>query len=182
VVDVRDPADFAEAHLAGSVNVPLASEFKAWAGALLEPEAPLVIVADPGREDEATRRFGRIGLNQVSGYLMDGMQACEERPDLVRKAPRLTRPALEALRASGNRPVVVDVETSGRKRADADLHIPLEELWGRTDEIPEGPMIVLQDEDAFRSSAGASLIRGRGRERVTDLVGGLAAWAGKGWR
>lgn len=176
LVDVRGLADFAGAHLAGSVNIPLEADFESWAGSILEPETPLILVAEPGSEAEAARRFGRIGLTQVCGYLRDGMQACEDRPDLVRKGPRLTRPALEELKASGDRPVVVDVGTDRRRTPAADLRIPLEELWGRTPEIPDGSLIVIRDEDPFRASAGASLVRGAGRERVSHLVRGSSAW------
>lgn len=172
IVDVRDPADFAGAHLSGSVNVPLSSAFESWAGAVLGPECPLVIVADPGEEQPAARRLARIGFDQVCGYLRDGMQACEERHDLVRKGVRLTVPALEEMKASGDPPLVLDTGPLGRKRAGADLAIPLEELWGRVQEIPDGPRVVVRDDDPFRVSAGASLLRANGRERIYSLIGG----------
>src|SRR5205807_6764344 len=52
VLDSRDPADFAGAHLAGSVNVSLGGSYATWAGTVLDREQRLVIVADPGREGE----------------------------------------------------------------------------------------------------------------------------------
>src|SRR5204862_2730703 len=50
ILDTRDPADFAAAHLAGSVNIGLAGQFATWAGTVLNHDDPIVIVADPGRE------------------------------------------------------------------------------------------------------------------------------------
>jgi len=175
LVDVRDPADFAGAHLEGSVNVPLASEFESWAGAFLGPDEPLVIISDPGGEGEAAWRLRRIGLEQVAGCLRDGMLACEGHPALVRKGTRITPPALAARLESGDRPFVVDVGDGGSRPSGTDLHVPLEDLCGRADDIPRGPLVVVRDADPFRSSAAASLLRGMGRERVADLLGGRAS-------
>ena len=83
LLDVRDPADFAGAHLAGSVNIGLGGSYATWAGTVLDRERPLVIVADPGREQEAALRLGRIGFDNVAGFLDGGMQAVDARPDLL---------------------------------------------------------------------------------------------------
>jgi rhodanese-related sulfurtransferase len=66
VVDVRDPNEWAEAHLAGSIDIGLGGQFATWAGTLLERDRPIVLVAEPGRETEAATRLGRIGFDQCS--------------------------------------------------------------------------------------------------------------------
>src|SRR5712691_10236081 len=38
VLDTRDPADFAAAHLAGSLNVGLGGQYATWAGTILSRE------------------------------------------------------------------------------------------------------------------------------------------------
>jgi len=53
VLDVRDPADFAREHLAGSINIGLNGNLATWAGTILAPEVSIVLIADPGREWEA---------------------------------------------------------------------------------------------------------------------------------
>jgi rhodanese-related sulfurtransferase len=67
VLDVRDPADFEGAHLAGSINVGLGGAYATWAGTILERETPIVLIAEPGRETEAAMRLGRIGFDSVAG-------------------------------------------------------------------------------------------------------------------
>src|SRR4029453_1764097 len=62
LLDTRDPADFAGAHIAGSLNVGLSGAYATWAGTILDSERPVVVVADPGREQEASMRLGRIGF------------------------------------------------------------------------------------------------------------------------
>ncbi len=78
VLDVRDPDDYAASHLAGSTNISLKSRFASWAGALLTPARPIVIVAAPGSEPEAAVRLGRIGFDNVLGYLAGGVDAARE--------------------------------------------------------------------------------------------------------
>src|SRR5205085_5662043 len=90
VLDSRDPADFAGAHLAGSVNVGLGGSYATWAGTVLDRERRLLIVADPGRETEAAMRIGRIGFDNVAGFLEGGMQTLEMRPELVERIERIT--------------------------------------------------------------------------------------------
>ncbi len=101
MLDVRDPAEYAKGHLAGSINIGLGGQFATWAGTLLDRAKPIVIIAEPGREQEAALRLGRIGFDHVKGYLEGGMQALAERPDLV--WPTGPRNAANSLRSPKTR-------------------------------------------------------------------------------
>src|SRR6202161_3153215 len=59
LLDVRDAAEYANGHLAGSINIGLSGQFATWAGTLLDRAKPIAIIAEPGREHEATVRLGR---------------------------------------------------------------------------------------------------------------------------
>ncbi|HYM92048.1 MAG TPA: MBL fold metallo-hydrolase [bacterium] len=180
LLDARDPADFAGAHLLGSVNIGLGGQYATWAGTLLDRERPIVIVAGRGREGEAAMRLGRIGFDHVAGYLGDGMEATELHRDLVRRLPRVTAPALAELLASADPPVVLDVRTTSERDADkipGSLHIPLQHLLDRIAEVPQGPRtVVVYCATGYRSSIAASLLEQHGVPDVADLVGGMAAW------
>ena len=67
VLDVRDAVEFAKGHLAGSINIGLGGQYATWAGTLLDRAKPIVIIAEPGREQEAALRLGRIGFDHVWG-------------------------------------------------------------------------------------------------------------------
>src|SRR5208282_3699129 len=106
VLDVRDAAEYAKGHLAGSLNIGLGGQYATWAGTVLDSARPIVIIAEPGREQEAAMRLGRIGFDRVSGYLKDGMGALASRPDLVRTTERVSAPMLEEELISANPPLV----------------------------------------------------------------------------
>jgi len=101
VLDVREPAEFAGAHLSGSINIGLGGKYATWCGTLLKPEEDIVIIAEPGREIEAATRLGRIGYDRVVGYLEGGMQPLESRAELVGRIERIAPARRSRLSMSG---------------------------------------------------------------------------------
>jgi len=179
-LDVRDPEDFAEAHLAGSISIGLDGRFATWAGTVLPVDAEIVLIAPAGREREAATRLGRIGFDRVRGYLSGGLDAV---PESRRRAVRRLDPVeLKAALAGTPAPVVLDVRQPGEHAAAAiegASLIPLTELPARLDDAPrpagEAPL-VLQCAAGYRSMIAASLLERAGREGLADLRGGMTAW------
>ncbi|MEU2242602.1 rhodanese-like domain-containing protein [Streptomyces sp. NPDC018338] len=181
VVDARDPQEFAVGHLRGAVNVPADGRFAEQAGTVLDPGDELLVIAPRNREAEVVTRLARIGLDRAVGYLRDPEDALEELADEVTPASRVTATHLRAALASGHPPVVVDVRTCGEREANGfiedALHIPLGELPLRTAELPADRPVVVHCAGGHRSSIAASVLRHRGFEDVSDVLGGYAAWA-----
>ena len=94
LVDTRDQAEFAGAHVRGAVNIGLGGSYATWCGTVLDPARPVVLIADPGREIEAAMRLGRIGFDSVAGYLAGGMQPLDDAPELVERLERITAGSL----------------------------------------------------------------------------------------
>ena len=101
VLDVREPADYAGAHICGSINIPLNGKYATWAGTLLDPDTDLVIVADPGGEEEAAVRLGRIGFDRVAGFLDGGMDTVGSRTELLCRTARIAAATLAEEAAEG---------------------------------------------------------------------------------
>jgi len=57
------------------------------------------------------------------------------------------------------------------------VHIPIEEIELRTDELNPEDEIVVYCHQGVRSAAVANFLRGLGFKSVTNLAGGLDAWA-----
>ncbi len=175
LLDARSAADFAGAHLPGALNVGLDGSYATWAGTLLDPERPLVLVVEPGREREAATRLGRIGFDNVVGYLDGGMLAAEARPDLLERTERITGAALVEQLADPEPPLVVDVRAESERGGGAvegSVGIPLTRLAERLEELPRDRALVVACSSGYRSSAAASLLQREGFGRVSDLVGG----------
>ena len=179
VVDTREGPDYAMAYVPGSLNIGLGGQYATWAGTLLDPSRPIVVIADPGREEESEMRLGRIGFDRVEGYLEGGIEAAESRPGLLERTDRITAVTVAEELESKTPPLVLDVRAPGeraQKRIDGSLHIPLSHLRDRLEEIPRDRAIVVHCATGYRSAIAASLLRQNGFEDVRDLVGGIAAW------
>lgn len=183
LVDVRDAADFEGAHLAGAINIGLKGKYATWCGSILSHDRPIVVIADPGSEEEAVTRLGRIGFDNVAGYLRDGMSALESRPELIRVISRITAPALAEQLTETPRPYVVDVRSKKEWQSGhlpGSHNIPLTHLRQRLGELPASEPIVVHCEGGYRSAIGTSLLAEAGRTNVSDLVGGIKAWVASG--
>jgi glyoxylase-like metal-dependent hydrolase (beta-lactamase superfamily II)/rhodanese-related sulfurtransferase len=179
ILDARDPADFAGAHLANTLNIGLGGRYASWAGTLLDQRRPIVIVAEPGREGEAALRLGRIGFDHVVGYLDSGMQALDGRPELVRRTDRTTAATLAEHLAAADPPTVVDVRTPAEwkdRRIAGSRNLPLNHLRADAARLPRERAIVVYCQTGYRSSIAASILEQEGFTRVMDLVGGFVAW------
>ena len=62
-------------------------------------------------------------------------------------------------------------------RLDNAVHIPIEEIELRTEELDPGGEIVVYCHQGVRSAAVAEYLRSLGFANVRNLVGGLDAWA-----
>jgi rhodanese-related sulfurtransferase/glyoxylase-like metal-dependent hydrolase (beta-lactamase superfamily II) len=179
VLDTREPEEFAAAHLTGSINIGLSGQYATWAGTILNREKPIVVIANPGRESESAVRLGRIGFDNVAGFLKDGMRAVEARPDLTKKSERIS-PALAAeILAGQDAPQLVDVRTPNerqQKLIEGSASVPLNRLAERTGELQKDHPVLVYCAGGYRSSIAASLLQRAGFEKVNEIAGGIAAW------
>jgi hydroxyacylglutathione hydrolase len=179
LLDTRGSARFEAAHLRGSLNVGLDGSYATWCGTVLDQERPIVLIAEPGREREAATRLGRIGFDSVAGYLDGGMEQLEGAPELVQRTERITAPMLAEALAGDAPPLVIDVRTEAEwreRRIGSAENIPLSRLPELLAELDTGRPAVTYCASGYRSAIAASLLRRADVTRISDLVGGMAAW------
>ncbi|MFE0193376.1 rhodanese-like domain-containing protein [Streptomyces sp. NPDC058989] len=104
LLDCRPLAAYTRAHLAGSLHTSLDTRFAEYAGSVVPPGTPIVLFADPGKEQEARLRLARIGYDRVLGHLPDPAavldRASASTSALVRHSRRI-RPEELPLEAGG---------------------------------------------------------------------------------
>jgi glyoxylase-like metal-dependent hydrolase (beta-lactamase superfamily II)/rhodanese-related sulfurtransferase len=177
ILDTREATEFAAAHLKGSLNVGLGGQYATWAGTVIDPKRPVIVVCDAGDELESEVRLGRIGFDNVAGYLEGGMTALADRPDLTVSTLRLS-PALAQEAIAAGHVVAVDVRTPterAQKRIPNSLHMPLSRLGEHSGELPTDRPLLVFCAGGYRSSIAASLLQARGFD-VREIAGGTAAW------
>ena len=179
VLDTRDPAEFAAAHLRGSINIGLVGQYATWVGTVLSHDQPIAIVADPGAESESALRLGRIGFDRVIGYLDGGLAGADSASARIDTTERVGADVAASRLASATPPTIVDVRSAperAQKRIAGSVHLPLNHLGKRLSEIPADRPVLLHCAGGYRSSIAASLLQRHGFTHVSELAGGIAAW------
>jgi len=179
LLDGRTPEEFAHGHLVGSINVGLEGRYAEFAGSVVPSDADIVLVVEPGFELEARNRLGRIGFDRVVGYVDNPMGVMTAAPELTQRASRLTVREFEQRRADIADVQIVDIRNPGEialGSVPGSSAIPVGQLPARVDELDPSAPTVVYCAGGYRSSVAASLLRLRGFDDVSDLVGGFGAW------
>ena len=75
ILDTRDPEVFAKGFIPNSINIGINGSFAPWVGALIpDIKQPILIVAEPGIEEEVVTRLARVGYDFAIGFLDGGFQ------------------------------------------------------------------------------------------------------------
>ena len=179
VLDTRDPAEFALGHLIGSINIGMTGRYAEFAGGIIQPGAPIVLVTDPGQATEAKNRLARIGFDHVVGALADPLAALAQHPDDVERSSRVDIAGLRQAQADHDDLQLVDIrqpgETEGGVIEGATL-IPLTQLNEKLASLDASKPTIVYCAGGFRSSIAASRLALAGFEDVSDLLGGYGAW------
>jgi len=179
ILDTRDPDEFGAAHVAGSINIGLGGQYATWAGTVLDRTHPIVIIADPGRENESAIRLGRIGFDHVAGYLQNGLHSLTSRPELIAFTERLNAPFAAELLSSSQPPLAIDVRAPRereQKHIGGSLGIPLNHLVENLKTLSKDRPLLIYCAGGYRSSIAASLLQSKGFNRVSEIAGGIAGW------
>ena len=166
LVDARDGASFAAAHVPGSLNVPLEESFASYVGWLVPFGAPVVLlVPDHGALVEASTQLFRIGYERLEGHLEGGMDAWRAAGLDVASYATLDLSELVAELARGEAGDVVDVRQTSEwdeGHLEASRHLFVGDLPGRIDEFDPKTTTTLICASGYRSAMAASVLDAAG--------------------
>ncbi len=179
VLDARDDMAFAAGHLRGSVNVGLGGRFAEYAGEVMAPQTPIVVVTPPGHEVEAKVRLARIGFDRVLGALEHPVDTFVDHPELIDTLSRLSSAALIERIETIDELVLIDVRNPGEVALGTIAGarpISLPALITQLGQLDRTAPTVVFCAGGYRSAIASSLLRANGFTDVSDLIGGYAAW------
>lgn len=179
VVDVRNDAAVEQGTMVGAYHVPLQGSFATWAGALLPLDQDIIVLADPGTEQEAVVRLLRVGLDRVRGFLAGGIDALRTHPELRQRTPQMSLDDLRQRLADNKATVVLDVRTPTEWAAghiEGALHIPLIELEKRVGEVPKDRDVAIVCRTSNRSASAVSVLRRAGLHNIVHVLEGMSKW------
>ena len=180
VLDTRPAAQYGAGHVPGSLNIGLSGQFASWAGALVSPKVPILLVAeDEEQVREARLRLSRVGIENVAGYLAGGLLEWHRAGLPLATTEQIGVEELDARIREGRAARVVDVRRPGEWQGGhvaAAMNVPLNTLEQHAVELPREEPLAVMCAGGFRSSIGTSILERQGFTKITNVVGGMAAW------
>lgn len=178
VLDVRAPESYGEGHLPGSINIGLQGQYASWAGTLLDPSVPIVLVAaEEQKASEALMRLARVGIESVAGWVP--IEAWKRAGESLSVVPQIEVEELRDRIRSADDLQVVDVRRVGEYAAGhvpGAVNVPLDTLEERIGELDRHKPIAAICEGGYRSSIGTSILERHGISPLVNVTGGTAAW------
>lgn len=180
VLDTRDSNTFSKAFIPNSINIGIDGNFAPWVGALIPGvDHPLLVVADPGREEEVITRLARVGFDNVIGYLAGGFEAWRRTEAEVDSIPSVSASDFARLPAN-KRANVIDVRKHSEYDSERLLesrNIPLEVLNRELAGISKHEPVYVHCAGGYRSMIACSMLKARGWNNLVDISGGFKALA-----
>jgi hydroxyacylglutathione hydrolase len=183
VVDLRDPGAFGAGHVRGSLGIGAGPSFLVWAPWIVSYEAPVLLVApDLTTARQAELELARVGIDDVRGCLLGGIEAWAKAGFPLETLPQITPGELAERLRSGEGVRVVDVRGPSewdQSHVPGAVHLPLPELARRTGEL-NGEPLALVCGSGYRSTVAASVLEREGFPGLHNVIGGMRAWSGEG--
>lgn len=175
VLDTRSPEEFAKGYIPNSINIGIDGNFAMWVGEMiLDLKQEILLVTEPGREEETMIRLSRVGYDNTIGYLEGGFENWKKAGKDIDIVNRIT--AAEFASKYAEKPLVIDV----RKKSEFDsehvidaVNIPLNQINNHLAEFPKNKPFILHCAGGYRSMIAASILKQRGWDNFVDVIGGF---------
>lgn len=179
LLDNRQMLAFGGGHVAGAMNIGPRAELSIWAGWLLDPATPiLLILRDENELDTARQHLLRVGCDALGGYLLGGMEAWANKGLPLAEVPQITVHELDKRRRGGDLQVL-DVRSPDEWQAGhvpGAVYIFLPELQQKLDRLDKSKPVAVYCDSGYRASIAASTLKRHGFDDVSNVVGSWKAW------
>ncbi|NNM17343.1 MAG: MBL fold metallo-hydrolase [Croceitalea sp.] len=178
ILDTRPAKEFARGYIPGSYNIGLDGSFANWVGTtIVDVTQPLLIIANPGKEEEVVTRLARIGFDNALGFLKGGVKAWEKAGKQIFTV-KSVRPEKLASIMNKQHANVLDVRRKSEYNSEHVLHainMPLDYYKDELASIDKDKVYYVHCKSGYRSMVFISILRALGYENLVDIKGGFDA-------
>ena len=175
IIDTRIPDVFELGFITGSLNFGLNGQYAIWAATILDITTPVVLVAEPGKEQESVERLTRVGFDNIKGFLQGGFEAwldAEKRYDMVIS---IDDEEFE-LDVKHTEVGVLDVRKPGEfneLHVDKAQHFSLDKIVENTKTLDPTKEYLVHCAGGYRSMIAVSYLKAHGIKNVKNVWGGF---------
>ena len=177
LVDTRMMLAFGGGHIAGALNIGGSPMLSIWAGWLLDPDEPVLLVLESDSEvDEIVKLFIRTGYTKFAGYLVGGMKAWDNAGLPLAEVGQMT---VHEIKDAGSRLQIIDVRAPSEWKqghVPGARHIFLSDLREKSREIDREKPTAVYCDSGYRASIGTSILKQEGFACVCNVPGSWQAW------
>ncbi len=187
VLDTREVLAFGGGHIPGATSIALREAFPIWAGRLLAPEQPLLLVLETNADaDRVQRHLLRVGLEQIDGILRRGMHGWAEAGLQFERIRQVSIHELREWLNNGHADdlQIVDVRSDAEWRQGhipGAIHLHAAHLTERMDELDRARPVVVYCGSGYRATTAASILQRSGFRDVSSVPGSIHAWRAAGY-
>jgi glyoxylase-like metal-dependent hydrolase (beta-lactamase superfamily II)/rhodanese-related sulfurtransferase len=179
ILDTRDAQQFSEGFVPNSINIGIDGNFAPWVGALIpDIKQQILLVTEPGREEEVVTRLARVGYDYCIGYLDGGFEAWKKAGMETDKIERVTAVQLAQILAANPDTPVFDVRKNSEylsEHVEGAENAPLDYINESMLAMPKHKTAYIHCAGGYRSMIFASILRARGYDNLVDVAGGFKA-------
>jgi glyoxylase-like metal-dependent hydrolase (beta-lactamase superfamily II)/rhodanese-related sulfurtransferase len=184
ILDTRDAQTFAKCFIPNAINIGIDGNFAPWVGTLIpDIKQEILIVAEPGREEEIVTRLARVGYDFCIGYLDGGMDAWKNAGKETDSIQSISADQLADLLHNDRSLHILDVrkksEFLSEHVVDAE-NAPLDFLNDSMSQIDRNQTYYVHCAGGYRSMIFVSALRARGFDNLIDIKGGFKAMKDSG--
>jgi len=177
LIDTRMMLAFGGGHIANALNIGGSPMLSIWAGWLLDPDEPILLVLNEDSElDEILRLFIRTGYTKFAGYLVGGMKAWDNAGLPLNEMGQMT---VHEIKKAGSRVQVIDVRAPSEWESGhipGAKHLFLPELREKAGKLSKRKPVAVYCDSGYRASLGASILKQEGFRSVCNVPGSWQAW------
>lgn len=179
ILDTRKPTAFGEGFIPNSINIGIDGSFAVWVGTLIpDIKQQILLVTEPGREQEAVTRLARVGYDHTIGYLEGGFEEWKNAGKQINTIQSITAEEFAAAEEKDPDINILDV----RKKSEYVSEHIINAVNAPLDYINESMLLVNKDKTyyvhcggGYRSMIFASILKARGYDNLIDVDGGFTA-------
>jgi len=178
ILDTRTNTEFYKGFIPQSVSIGLDGDFAPWVGALIvDVKQPMLLVTDPGKEEETVTRLSRVGFDNLLGHLKGGFAAWLAAGKEADVIDRITAEQF-AKEVKIGEDKVIDIRKDteyAAEHVDEAYNKPLAFINDWIKDINPGEHFFIHCAGGYRSMIAASILQARGYRNFTEVEGGFKA-------